>query len=65
MNEFDYDDYLDEAPEPFWTTRRIVYAIIAIIIIVTFLLMTLYPAIIAFVQQRPPIPTPFTPLPRV
>jgi hypothetical protein len=66
MSDFDQYEYFDEIPEPFWTARRILYAIIAIIVIIAFLMMTLYPLIMSITQPRPVIPTPTTPpLPRV
>lgn len=66
----DYDDPLeivipDAEPVPFWTTRRIIYAIIAIIIIIAFLTLTLWPTLLAITQPQTPTPLPSTPLPRV
>ncbi|MAS37891.1 MAG: hypothetical protein CL610_28100 [Anaerolineaceae bacterium] len=56
--------FIEEDHPPFWTPWRIVYAIIAIIIIIAFLTMVLWPAILAFGEPPPP-PPPTEPLPRV
>ena len=65
MSDFDQHEYLDDKPEHFWTAGRIVYAIIAIIVIIAFLLLTIYPLILSITQPHPVIPTPSTPLPLV
>ena len=54
----------DEQPEPVWTRWRILYTVIAILIIITFLAMILWPWIISVTQPLPP-PPPTRPLPRV
>ena len=54
-----------DAPQPFWTRSRIVYAVIAIIVIIAFLTLVMWPTIIAITQPQQPTPVPTTPLPRV
>jgi hypothetical protein len=59
--------YVEEAPEEarFWTARRIVYAVIAIILIIALLATLVWPLLYDLFQPPPPMPTPRTPLPRV
>lgn len=53
---------LPEPTQPFWTPWRIIYAIIAIIVIIAFLATVLWP-LLTFLAQPPPPPTES--LPRV
>lgn len=55
----------DELQQKFWTRGRIIYAIIALLIIIAFLTYILWPTIIAITQSQQPTPVPTTPLPRV
>ncbi len=63
MYDDSWNDYLEPVEPPFWTRWRIVYAVIAIIVIITLLAMLLGPTLIAITQPPPVVPT--TPLPRV
>lgn len=65
MTDLDPLDYLLDEPEPFWTSRRIIYAIITIIVIIAFLMTIMYPFIFTIIHPRPPTPAPTTPMPRV
>jgi hypothetical protein len=53
-----------EAAEPFWKPWRIVYAIIAIVVILALLATILWPLIITLTEPTP-TPTPTQALPRV
>jgi hypothetical protein len=59
----DVDD--EELPEPFWTPWRILYAIVAILVIIAFLTMVLWPLLHLLTTPPPPPPPPAQPLPRV
>ncbi|MBZ0292175.1 MAG: hypothetical protein K8L99_06360 [Anaerolineae bacterium] len=50
--------YLPEEKIPFWTRRRIIYAIVAIILIIALLTLLLYPLLYQLAQPQPPVPTP-------
>ena len=56
---------LEPVPEAvFWTRQRILYAVIAIFLIIAFLTMILWPALLFWLQPPPP-PSPTPVLPRV
>lgn len=65
----DYDDH-DPLLEPyedeaiFWTRTRIIYAIVAIVLIITLLALILWPAVSLWLNPPPP-PPPTEALPRV
>jgi hypothetical protein len=65
----DYDDYdppieIFEDEAVFWTRPRIIYAVIAILIIVTLMALILWPALSLWLNPPPP-PPPTEALPRV
>lgn len=51
-----------DAPARVWTARRIVYALIALLIIVALLAYTLWPLLLALSQPAPPPTAPPLPL---
>jgi hypothetical protein len=55
-NDFDFLDYEDSPPEPYWTARRVVYIIVILITLIAFLVYTLSP--LFFNNPAPFLPEP-------
>lgn len=54
----------DEEDEPVWTIRRVLYLLIALLLVITLIAYMLWPTLIYFFQPVPPTPGPPTqPLP--